>query len=99
MASTQAQSLSKEAQDIQARVEEALRQNGSASITDVVWLMLAFAKSNAHMAAVLDQLCTPVNKARWQVTFWDELTKWGARAIIALVLYWVWAAIQGGWTP
>ena len=93
------QTLTKEAQAIREQVEEALRKNGSASLTDIVWLMLSFSKSNEHMAAVLDRLCEPVSKARWQVTFWDELTKWGARAIIALVLYWVWAAIQGGWTP
>ena len=94
-----ADNLAAEIVQIQERVEETLRKNGSTTIVDVVWLMLALVKADAGMAAKLDQLCAGKLRPRWQQTFVDEVVKWGARAAVGLAVAMVWQAITQGWKP
>lgn len=94
-----ADNLAAEIMQIQERVEETLRKNGSTTIVDVVWLMLALVKADASMASKLDRLCAGKLRPRWQQTFADEVVKWGARAAVGLAVAIVWMAITQGWTP
>lgn len=49
-----ADNLAAEIMQIQERVEETLRKNGSTTIVDVVWLMLALVKADASNAIKTD---------------------------------------------
>jgi len=66
---------------------------------ELAWLLLGMNDDMAAMVECLKRLLCPPPKPRWQQTFTDELVKWSARAMIALVVALVVLAAAEGWRP